>query len=63
MKNRVKNNILAWLLYSAGSYIVLAPLKMWIETIPFAVLFGFGFSMANAILVQLYKLNGEKTNQ
>ena len=63
MTNRKKNNIVAWLIYSAGSYVVLAPLQMWINAIPVSVLLGFMLSMQNAILVQLYKLNGEKTNQ
>ena len=63
MTNRLKNNLLAWALYSAGCYGLMIPYKQWIMAAPVAVIVGFLFSMLNSILVELYKLNDKKNNQ
>ena len=60
MTNRLKNNLLAWFLYSAGCYVLMIPYKQWIMSAPIAVIVGFLFSMLNSILVELYKLNDKK---
>lgn len=57
---RLKQNLLAWLIYSIGCYIVLLPLEIYIVAISISIITGFFFNLLNDILIQLRKLNGEK---
>lgn len=60
MNKRIKHNLLGWLIYSLGCYIIIMPFQMWILGIPISILFGFITNMLNDIITQLRKLNGEK---
>ncbi len=55
-----KNNIITWLIYTIGVYLVLIPLKLWVIAIPISIIMGFLFGLLNTIIIQLRKLNGEK---
>lgn len=60
MSNRLKHNILGWLIYSVIVYIILLPFGLWFTGISISILVGFLFNMLNDIITQLRKLNGEK---
>ena len=60
MKNRLKHNLLGWLIYSALCYLVLIPTQMWVASISISILFGFIANMMNDIITRLREINGEE---
>ena len=63
MNKRLKRNLLAWLCYSIICYLLyllLMPLKIWMQGIFISLVVGFYAGMLNDILFQLRKMNGEK---
>jgi len=60
MSNRLKHNLLGWLFYTIGVYIIIIPFKLWLIGISISILIGFFFNILNDIITQLRKLNGEK---
>ena len=55
-----KNRLIAWGIYSLGTYIILLTFGFWFFGIPISIIMGFLFGLLNEIILQLRKLNGEK---
>lgn len=59
MKNKVKNTLIAWLIYTIGTFILLLPFGHDLKMVSISILIGFLFMMFNSIIIQLRMLNGE----
>lgn len=60
MTNRLKHNLIVWIIYAILIYIILIPCQIWIIGISISIILGFFFQILNDILTQVRKLNGEK---
>lgn len=61
MTERLKNNLIAWTIYTVSTFLILIPVmltyKVWMIGIPISILAGFLFCFLNTIIYQLDRMN------